>query len=58
VNEHIAQCESHESNFTNPASVPSYLLSPLGRGKPSSVHFIFGVGLPDATHFSETSGPG
>lgn len=58
VNEDIVQCESLENNFINPVNATSYLLSPLGRGNPSSVHFIFGVGLPDATHFSETSGPG
>jgi hypothetical protein len=30
----------------------------LGRGKPSSVHAICGVGLPAELHFRDTAGPG
>jgi hypothetical protein len=30
----------------------------VGKGNPSSVHVICGVGLPVAEHFSDTAGPG
>lgn len=30
----------------------------LGKGNPSSVQDIWGVGFPDALHFKETAGPG
>lgn len=54
---HISEWQGIDSGFrTVHRSQPNVLT--WGRGKPSSVQIIWGVGLPLALHLSDTDGPG